>query len=167
MERSPITKWEDYTHQMKLKFGAKIHGSGMENEPKETELPRRRICAQQLGYPPGHILFGQKKNNKYKDIKEWIEAMFFVGNQIPLIVLKELMKQRYLRLQQQQPSDLLHGLQLLILEPKCDEEKEEEEEEEEEKDLEGQHKLSNLQDAANIDDKTSSLATELRNVVYI
>ncbi|CAA2991159.1 Hypothetical predicted protein, partial [Olea europaea subsp. europaea] len=201
MERSPITKWEDYTNQMKLKFGAKIHGSGMENEPKETELPRRRICklrgtseeespklteshlrfgpfycndkssdlryreeawqhllkkspdraavtieihlsamrkiekearatyddgevdhlsgpefrwmmikdgclflqlvlcvlggAQQFGYPPGHILFGQKKNNKYKDIKEWIEAMIFVGNQIPLIVLKELMKQSY------------------------------------------------------------------------
>ncbi|CAA3023601.1 Hypothetical predicted protein [Olea europaea subsp. europaea] len=171
--------------------------------------------AQQLGYPPGHILFGQKKNNKYKDIKEWIEAMFFVGNQIPLIVLKELMKQSYFRnviekwkweepsdlcrtalyqllllpaqethhsrplqqslsekvfasrvnwLQQQQPSDLLHGLQLLILGPICDEEKEEEEEEEEEKDLEGQHELSNLQDAANIDDKTSSSATELRKV---
>ncbi|CAI9776023.1 unnamed protein product [Fraxinus pennsylvanica] len=323
MEPSSITKWEDYTHQMGLKFGAKIHGSGMENEPRETDAtplidtkrPRHRICklrgtsgkeipklekshlrfgplycneessdsslkdeawrhllknspdraavtieihlsemrkiekearatyedrlvdllsgpefrwmmikdgclflqlvlyvlggAQQLGYPPGRSIFGPEKNNKYNDIEKWIEAIFFVGNQIPLIVLKELMKQSYFRnvigkgewelpsdlcrialyellllparethpprtlpqrfskkvfaranwLQKQQPSDLLHGLQLLILGPKCEGE---EEEEEEEKDLEGQHELSNLQDAANIDDKISSSATELR-----
>ncbi|CAA3023599.1 Hypothetical predicted protein [Olea europaea subsp. europaea] len=53
--------------------------------------------AQQLGYPPGHIIFSQKKNNRYRDITEWIEVIFFVGNQIPLIVLKELIKQSYFR----------------------------------------------------------------------
>ncbi|XP_022868718.1 uncharacterized protein LOC111388263 [Olea europaea var. sylvestris] len=52
IELSPVMKWEDYTHQMGLKFGAKIHGSGMENESRETNTtplnntkwPRRRIC---------------------------------------------------------------------------------------------------------------------------
>ncbi|CAA3022717.1 Hypothetical predicted protein [Olea europaea subsp. europaea] len=310
MEQSPITKWEDYTRQMKLKFGAKIQGSGIETRETDatplidTKRPRRRICefkgnsgeeipklkeshprfgpfycnketkessrflslskeeawehllkksparaavtieiytsamrkieeearatydggvvdhlsgpefrwmmikdgclflqlvlcvlggGQQLGYPPDHIISGQKKN--YKDIKELIEAMFFVGNQIPFTVLKELMKQSYFKnvikkwkweqpsdlcrtalyellllpaqevhdsrkvfasrfnwLQQQQPSDLLHGLQLLILGPKYEGE---EEEEEEEKDLEAQH---------DIDNKISWSATELRKV---
>ncbi|CAA3029128.1 Hypothetical predicted protein [Olea europaea subsp. europaea] len=301
MEQSPVTTWENYTHKMELKFGHKIHGSGMEKKPRETDTidtkrPRRRICkleenngeeisklnerfgpiycndessnlrfrdaawqhllknspdraavtteiymsamrkieeearatyddgvvdhlsgpefrwmmikdgcfflqlvlyvlggAQQLGYPPDHSIFCQKTN--YKDIEEWIEAMFFVGNQIPFAVLKELMKQSYFKnviekgkweqpsdlgrtalyellllpaqevpdsrkvfasrvnwLQQQQASDLLHGLQLLILGPKYEGEAEEEEEE---KDLEAQH---------DIDNKISWSATELRKV---
>ncbi|CAA3015776.1 Hypothetical predicted protein [Olea europaea subsp. europaea] len=149
--------------------------------------------AQQLGYPPDHAIFGQKTN--YKDIKEWIEDKFFVGNQIPFAVLKELMKQSYFKnviekgkweqpsdlcrtalyellllpaqevpdsrkvfasrvnwLQQQQPSDLFHGLQSLLLGSNYEGR---EEEEEEEKDLEAQH---------DIDNKISWSATELRKV---
>ncbi|CAA2940141.1 Hypothetical predicted protein [Olea europaea subsp. europaea] len=49
MKLSSITKWENYTHQMGLKFRAL--GSGMENEHRETDAtplintkgPRRRI----------------------------------------------------------------------------------------------------------------------------
>ncbi|CAA3023600.1 Hypothetical predicted protein [Olea europaea subsp. europaea] len=52
IELSPVMKWEDYTYQMGLKFGVKIHGSGMENESRETNTtpqndtkwPRCRIC---------------------------------------------------------------------------------------------------------------------------
>ncbi|PIN20163.1 hypothetical protein CDL12_07151 [Handroanthus impetiginosus] len=52
--------------------------------------------AQQLGYLADHNIFGKSRSDpRYKDVKEWIEAMFFVGNQLPLVVLKQLMKQSY------------------------------------------------------------------------
>ncbi|KAI3469840.1 hypothetical protein Pfo_026503 [Paulownia fortunei] len=44
----------------------------------------------QLGYPGGHGIFGRARSKR--DIKRWMEAMLFVGNQIPIVVLKELMK---------------------------------------------------------------------------
>lgn len=46
-----------------------------------------------LGYPSNDPIFGSEQ--KKKDIKMWIESMFFVGNQIPLVVLKELMSQEF------------------------------------------------------------------------
>ncbi|KAK4425319.1 hypothetical protein Salat_1725900 [Sesamum alatum] len=143
------------------------------------------LCgSQQLGYPADHDVFSKRSNPpRFRDVKDWIQAMFFVGNQIPLVVLKELIKQRYFQklikagkwkqpselfrralyellllpeleaqnprswraakglwgkvfasriqwLQLQQPTDLLHGLQLLILGPELDPTGEEEEEEE-------------------------------------
>ncbi|KAL3506204.1 hypothetical protein ACH5RR_031586 [Cinchona calisaya] len=48
------------------------------------------VSSTQLGYSDNHIIFG-KKQNKLR----WIESMFFVGNQIPLVVLNELMKQDF------------------------------------------------------------------------
>ncbi|KAL3506200.1 hypothetical protein ACH5RR_031582 [Cinchona calisaya] len=48
------------------------------------------VSSKQLGYSDNHIIFG-KKQNKLR----WIESMFFVGNQIPLVVLNELMKQDF------------------------------------------------------------------------
>ncbi|KAG8391670.1 hypothetical protein BUALT_Bualt01G0211400 [Buddleja alternifolia] len=42
-----------------------------------------------LGYPPDQVLFSDK------DLQMWSDAMFFVGNQIPISVLQELMKQRF------------------------------------------------------------------------
>ncbi|PIN19090.1 hypothetical protein CDL12_08235 [Handroanthus impetiginosus] len=50
-------------------------------------------CSEQLKYPSNDPIFGNKHSKK--EIKKWIEAMFFVGNQIPFVVLRELMKQRY------------------------------------------------------------------------
>lgn len=115
-------------------------------------------CTDQLGYPSNDPIFG--KRQKKKDVKKWIEAMFYVGNQIPLVVLRELMNQDFfqdvinkakwdptssglckkvlyevlvlpalkrdkgLSLKErfmgrgndpQQPSDLLHGLQNLVM----------------------------------------------------
>lgn len=46
-----------------------------------------------LHYPTNDPIFGSEQ--KKKDIKMWIESMFFVGNQIPLVVLKELMSQEF------------------------------------------------------------------------
>ncbi|XP_075486476.1 UPF0481 protein At3g47200-like [Primulina tabacum] len=46
-----------------------------------------------LGYPSNDPIFGSEQ--KKKDVKMWIESMFFVGNQIPLVVLKELMNQEF------------------------------------------------------------------------
>ncbi|KAL3506208.1 hypothetical protein ACH5RR_031590 [Cinchona calisaya] len=53
------------------------------------------VSPNQLGYPDKHIIFGKKDNEE--DVKRWIESMFFVGNQIPLVVLNELMKQSFLQ----------------------------------------------------------------------
>ncbi|KAG8369835.1 hypothetical protein BUALT_Bualt14G0055000 [Buddleja alternifolia] len=50
--------------------------------------------AEALGHPPGHVIFGVRKANQ-KKIKTWLDAMFFVGNQIPLVILQELMKQSF------------------------------------------------------------------------
>ncbi|KAL0388242.1 UNVERIFIED_CONTAM: hypothetical protein Sradi_2706000 [Sesamum radiatum] len=61
---------------------------------------------------------------------------------------------QWLWLQQQQPTDLLHGLQLLILGP------EQKEEEEEHEDLEAQYETANSSGA--IDETTSSSATDLK-----
>ncbi|KAL0380511.1 UNVERIFIED_CONTAM: hypothetical protein Sangu_0115400 [Sesamum angustifolium] len=175
--------------------------------------------SQQLGYPPDHTIFGKtSKSPRFKDVKDWIEAMFFVGNQIPLMVLKKLMKQSYFQkvmkegkwkqpselsrtalyellllpevedlrprawravdglwgkvfasrmrwLQQQQPTDLLHGLQLLVLGPELDQKDEEEEDEDdndkqENQDLEVQHEQANSSDA--IDETITSSATDLK-----
>lgn len=49
--------------------------------------------SKQLGYPPDDELFGKKHNSK--EMTRWIKSMFFVGNQIPFLVLKELMKQHF------------------------------------------------------------------------
>ncbi|KAL3506192.1 hypothetical protein ACH5RR_031574 [Cinchona calisaya] len=46
--------------------------------------------SKQLGYSPDHKIFGKKA-----DLSGWIRSMFFVGNQIPLVVLRELMKQSF------------------------------------------------------------------------
>ncbi|XP_027118221.2 uncharacterized protein [Coffea arabica] len=51
------------------------------------------VPSMTLGYSSNHIIFGKKRNNE--DVKKWIQAMFFVGNQLPLLVLNELMKQRF------------------------------------------------------------------------
>ncbi|XP_027164719.1 uncharacterized protein LOC113764877 isoform X2 [Coffea eugenioides] len=51
------------------------------------------VSSKQLGYPDNHIIFGKKKTKE--DVNSWIEAMFFVGNQIPLVVLNEFMKQSF------------------------------------------------------------------------
>ncbi|KAL9161901.1 hypothetical protein ABFS82_07G051700 [Erythranthe guttata] len=50
-------------------------------------------CSNQLGYADNDPIFGPKINKK--DVKKWIEAMFYVGNQIPLVILNELMKQTF------------------------------------------------------------------------
>ncbi|KAL2229621.1 UNVERIFIED_CONTAM: hypothetical protein Sindi_1556500 [Sesamum indicum] len=170
--------------------------------------------SQQLRYPADHDIFTKRSNPpRFRDVKNWIEAMFFVGNQIPLVVLKELIKQSYfekvikagkwkqpseffrralyellllpeleaqkssasraakgiwgkvfasriqwLWLQQQQPTDLLHGLQLLILGPELD--PTEQKEEEEHEDLEAQYETADTSGA--IDETTSSSATDLK-----
>uniref|UniRef100_A0A5B7BKG5 Uncharacterized protein n=1 Tax=Davidia involucrata TaxID=16924 RepID=A0A5B7BKG5_DAVIN len=131
---------------------------------------------EQLDHPPNHLIFGEQRNIT-KRIKKLTKSMFFVGNQIPLVVLRELMKQSFFQqvisrrkwerqysdlfkralyqllvlpelknshhnrhrwftstdllrglsqklgfqtrdyLLRQQPSDLLHGLQLLVIGP--------------------------------------------------
>ncbi|CAL5327754.1 unnamed protein product [Camellia sinensis] len=129
--------------------------------------------SEQLCYPPDHLVFGKQRNTD-QQIRRWIKSLFFVGNQIPLVVLRELMNgsffqqvvmkgkweqprdlfkrvlydllvlpvleersqqchhtrttllqalKRKLRLEkksfllQQQPTDLLHGLQMLVIGP--------------------------------------------------
>ncbi|KAL3812428.1 hypothetical protein ACJIZ3_013696 [Penstemon smallii] len=47
----------------------------------------------ELGYSENDLIFGKKLNKK--DIRKWIESMFFVGNQIPLVVLKELLNEKF------------------------------------------------------------------------
>lgn len=145
--------------------------------------------SEQLGYLPDGKIFGKKPN-----IRGWIKSIFLAGNQIPLVVLRELMKQSYFQqviaqgkwekpkdnackmvlyqfillpaLENQQmrgisfaqltglvrrplpqpppPSDILHGLHMLVvgLEVESneaeDEEDEDEEEGDEEEDLEAQ-----------------------------
>ncbi|KAG8369824.1 hypothetical protein BUALT_Bualt14G0053900 [Buddleja alternifolia] len=49
--------------------------------------------AKLLGHPPDHVIFSNQQNSK--KITMWLDAMFFAGNQIPLIVLQELMKQSF------------------------------------------------------------------------
>lgn len=46
--------------------------------------------SEHLGYSSDHKIFGQKPN-----LRGWIRSIFFVGNQIPLVVLRELMKQSF------------------------------------------------------------------------
>ncbi|KAG8369817.1 hypothetical protein BUALT_Bualt14G0053200 [Buddleja alternifolia] len=112
---------------------------------------------EHLGYPSNDPIFGKKHNKK--DVKKWIEAMLFPGNQIPLVVLHKLMNQQFFQnilakrkweppqfdlckmvlydflvfparkgsnqglcrkeriVNSDQPSDLLHGLQKLVLGP--------------------------------------------------
>ncbi|KAL3506186.1 hypothetical protein ACH5RR_031568 [Cinchona calisaya] len=52
------------------------------------------VPSNKMGYSDNHIIFGKKENNKVA-VKRWIESMFFVGNQIPLVVLNEFMKQDF------------------------------------------------------------------------
>ncbi|KAG8369849.1 hypothetical protein BUALT_Bualt14G0056400 [Buddleja alternifolia] len=148
--------------------------------------------SQQLGYPPDDTLFGKSTiNARFRDAKDWVESMFLVGNQIPLVVLKELMKQSYFKkvikegkweepselyrkalyellfvsrlrwLHQQQPTDLIHGLHLLVLGPELNSTNNEEDEDEyEEEDVEAQHEADDSLVA--LDDKVSSSATDLK-----
>lgn len=46
-----------------------------------------------LGYPRNHVIFGTRELKN--QIKFWSRSMFFVGNQIPVVVLHELMKQSF------------------------------------------------------------------------
>ncbi|KAI3459546.1 hypothetical protein Pfo_016209 [Paulownia fortunei] len=48
--------------------------------------------SEQLGYPEKHVYFGTPND---REISRWIKAMFFVGNQIPCVVIRELMKQSF------------------------------------------------------------------------
>lgn len=142
---------------------------------------------KQLGYLPDDKIFGKKPN-----IRGWIKSIFLAGNQIPLVVLRELMKQSYFQqviaqqkwekpkadvckmvlyqfillpaLENQQmrgilfsqlrglirrplqqpppPSDILHGLHILVVGPEVEsneaEDEEDEDDDEEEEDLEAQ-----------------------------
>ncbi|XP_027165054.1 uncharacterized protein LOC113765168 isoform X1 [Coffea eugenioides] len=98
---------------------------------------------QKLKYAENHPVFGVGCATEYMD--NIIESMFFVGNQIPLIVLEQLMhldifqrmkatigsKQQQLGLAKRtlhkflmvelvpKPVDLLHCLQSIMLGPKC------------------------------------------------
>ncbi|KAL0293783.1 UNVERIFIED_CONTAM: hypothetical protein Scaly_2575400 [Sesamum calycinum] len=71
--------------------------------------------SQQLGYPADHDIFSKRSNHpRFREVKNWIEAMFLVGNQIPLVVLKELIKQSYFQKvikagKWKQPSELFRG----------------------------------------------------------
>ncbi|KAK4405947.1 hypothetical protein Sango_0601200 [Sesamum angolense] len=46
-----------------------------------------------LGYPPNHVIFGRDQNKKKMTC--WLDSMFYVGNQIPVVVLRELMRQKF------------------------------------------------------------------------
>lgn len=47
----------------------------------------------EVGFPEKHLIFGMGRVGEEMDL--WIHSMFFVGNQIPLIVLQEIMKLRF------------------------------------------------------------------------
>ncbi|XP_042483930.1 uncharacterized protein LOC122064288, partial [Macadamia integrifolia] len=47
-----------------------------------------------LGYPPDDPFFGEKRWNK-EQIKYWLTSIFYIKSQIPLVVLKVLMKQSF------------------------------------------------------------------------
>lgn len=51
------------------------------------------VTPDKLGYTSNDPIFGVREIKK--DAKMWIESMFFMGNQIPLVVLKELMSQKF------------------------------------------------------------------------
>ncbi|KAL0305225.1 UNVERIFIED_CONTAM: hypothetical protein Sangu_3043300 [Sesamum angustifolium] len=46
-----------------------------------------------LGYPTNHVIFGKDQNKKKMTC--WLDSMFYVGNQIPVVVLRELMRQKF------------------------------------------------------------------------
>lgn len=138
-------------------------------------------ASKQLGYPKRHLIFGEKQSKK--TLQEWLKSMFLMGNQIPLVVLNELMKQDFFQnvvkgkqwerptdmlskqilydllvacisttttwpdpAEEEQPSDLLHGLQLLLLgkgEGLRTENERQEEPELEDEDLEAGFKIYN------------------------
>lgn len=50
----------------------------------------------QLDYPSDHQVFGEKRNIKAL-LRTWTRSMFFVGNQIPQIVLLQLMNQSFFK----------------------------------------------------------------------
>lgn len=50
---------------------------------------------EELGYGSDHLIFG--RNQSKRGHKIWVEAMFFVGNQVPLVILKELMSQKFFK----------------------------------------------------------------------
>lgn len=52
-------------------------------------------CSHQLGYSTNDPIFG--KEQKRNEVKKWMEAMFYAGNQLPLVVLRELMDQKFFR----------------------------------------------------------------------
>lgn len=138
-------------------------------------------ASKELGYPNDHVTFGIKKKLGRKVVQGWIKSMFHAGNQIPLPVLNEFMKQdffqdvvkkhgkwerptdllskkvlydllvlpailyannnnnRHSSVSEEQPSDILHGLQNLVLGPKIsrndsDEEDDDDSDEEEDDD---------------------------------
>ncbi|KAI3469823.1 hypothetical protein Pfo_026486 [Paulownia fortunei] len=163
--------------------------------------------SEPLGYPVDHVIFGRRQNRK--KYTTWLNSMFFVGNQIPVVVLQELMKQSFFQkvllekgtwdrpsvlsqrvlyellvlpsldisspergffqwnccrgrsarreedytLLQNQPSDVLQGLQSMILGPRL----EHEEYEPEDMDLEANWKESTSEEKRKIN------ATSLRN----
>lgn len=50
----------------------------------------------ELDYPSDHQVFGEKRNIKAL-LRTWTRSMFFVGNQIPQIVLLQLMNQSFFK----------------------------------------------------------------------
>ncbi|KAK4425458.1 hypothetical protein Salat_1739800 [Sesamum alatum] len=46
-----------------------------------------------LGYPPNHVIFGRDQSKKKMTL--WLDSMFYVGNQIPVVVLRELMRRKF------------------------------------------------------------------------
>ncbi|KAH6801372.1 hypothetical protein C2S52_001836 [Perilla frutescens var. hirtella] len=49
-------------------------------------------CGERLGYPETDPIFGREQ--KKEDMRKWIVVIFYVGNQIPLLVLRVLMEQK-------------------------------------------------------------------------
>ncbi|KAL3507530.1 hypothetical protein ACH5RR_032912 [Cinchona calisaya] len=54
-----------------------------------------RSTGIELGFPEKHLIFGINCVREEMDL--WLNSMFFVGNQIPVMVLEEIMKLRFFR----------------------------------------------------------------------
>ncbi|KAL0287471.1 UNVERIFIED_CONTAM: hypothetical protein Scaly_2763900 [Sesamum calycinum] len=133
--------------------------------------------SQQLGYPPDHTIFVIKEG-KWKQPSELSRTALYELLLLPEVedlrprawravngLWGKVFASRMRWLQQQQPTDLLHGLQLLVLGPELDQKDEEEEDEDdndeqENQDLEAQHEQANSSDA--IDETITSSATDLK-----
>ncbi|KAL0349125.1 UNVERIFIED_CONTAM: hypothetical protein Sangu_1140300 [Sesamum angustifolium] len=173
--QNPAPVWDEYVRQMRTTFGIQGESTRPLDEMKKH---RRRICRLQEMDDDGddneiyelkevHFRFGpiyarnEDKYYKYK-LEAW-EHVQKNSDERPAVtigiytsavrLIEEEAKSCYADDGQQQPTDLLHGLQLLILGP-------EQKEEEEHEDLEAQYETANSSGA--IDETTSSSATDLK-----